>query len=76
MNNAQPKILFEFIDCFNDADRYRWLAEKLITSTRKEIFEMLEGVTSLHDLDEMIDSQNSSEKIDYQFLDEMIDSKD
>jgi hypothetical protein len=44
-------------DYLEDAERYRWLAEKLVTSTRKEIFEMLEGVTSLQDMDALVDSQ-------------------
>jgi hypothetical protein len=56
----------KLIDYFNDADRYRWLAIMLITSTQKEILEMLEGVTSIHDLNEIIDSKDPSKRIDYQ----------
>ena len=56
MNNI-IEIPPEFIDFVEDAERYCWLAEKLVTSTREEIFEMLEGVTSLQDMDALIDSK-------------------
>jgi hypothetical protein len=56
MNNI-IEIPPELIDFVEDAERYCWLAEKLVTSTREEIFEMLEGVTSLQDMDALIDSK-------------------